>query len=209
MERERITISIKKTLLNDIDKTIDGVQIRNRSHAIETLASKGLKNSNINKAVLLLGGKDAMEYIPAAKEYITHLKSLGFEHLYIAVGYLADKIKQKVGFGEEYGLSIEYLEKGEGSGGAILPLKKSLNSTFVVINSSKYSKIDFSRLLDYHNRFSLSATISTDNLESLEGLYIFDPKIFEYIPKGFSMLETDVFPKLFAKNEIIVFPVAN
>lgn len=209
MERERITISIKKALLKEIDKTIDGVKVRNRSHAIETLSSKALNSKDIDKAVILLGGKNAMDYVPAAQEYLTFLKVLGFTDIYIAVGFLAEKIKQKIGFGEEYGLNISYLEKGEGSAGAILPLKKTLNGPFVVINAKKYTKIDFEKILDYHKNFNMIATIATDDLSEMNGLYIFDPKVFDLIPRGFSMLETDIFPKLMDKNQLIVFPVSD
>jgi NDP-sugar pyrophosphorylase family protein len=209
MERERITISIKKPLLKTIDKTVDGVQIRNRSHAIETLANKALNNSEIKKAIILLGGKDAMDYVPAAQEYLKFLKEIGFNEVFLAVGFLADKIKQKIGSGEEYGLSIKYLEKGEGSGGALLPLKKNLENTFVVINTANFSTFDYSRMLRYHKQFNLTATIATSDLSEMTGFYIFEPRIFDHIPKGFSMLDADIFPKLLDKNEILIFPVAN
>ena len=58
--KERITITLDKDLLNNVDKTIDEQIIKNRSHAIELLLSKSLKNQNLNKAILLVGGNTSI-----------------------------------------------------------------------------------------------------------------------------------------------------
>ena len=42
MDRERLTITLRKSLLGKVDELIDGTNIRNRSHAIETLISQSL-----------------------------------------------------------------------------------------------------------------------------------------------------------------------
>ncbi len=207
MERERITISIKKTILNEIDRTIDGTNIRNRSHAIETLARAALNYSDEKNAVVLLGGDDALKLIPAVKENLLALKSLGFKKVYIAVGYLADKIKEKLGNGEEYDMKLEYLEEGKGSGGALLPLKKHFKKTFFVINSSRAIKNDLNKILDFHKNKAAVATVVTDDLNTMDGLYIFEPELFKYLPKGFSMLETEILPKLAKEDKIIVKPL--
>lgn len=54
--KERLTITLDKDLLQNLDATIDGVTIRNRSHAIERLLDMALMHSNPRKAVLLAGG---------------------------------------------------------------------------------------------------------------------------------------------------------
>ncbi|MBU0471295.1 MAG: NTP transferase domain-containing protein [Nanoarchaeota archaeon] len=38
------------------------------------------------------------------------------------------------------------------------------------------------------------------------GLYILDPKVIDYIPEGFAMMETDVFPKLATGEELFGYP---
>lgn len=207
MERKRITISIKKDLLKSIDKIVDGTSVRNRSHAIETLAKKALGNKDINNAVILLGGQNAMEYIPAAKEYILKLRNAGFEKVYIAVGYLADKIKDELGNGDEYGLSLKYIEKGEGSGGAVLALKRYFENSFLVINTDTEFNTDLEQMFNFHNKFHSTASIITNDADSMSGIYLFEPKIFQYIPSGFSMLETDIFSKLLLENELVTYIV--
>ena len=46
---------------------------------------------------------------------------------------------------------------------------------------------------------------SPSNLISA-GLYILDPAVIDYIPDGFAMLETDVFPKLVDNEELSAYP---
>lgn len=208
MERERITISIKKKLLSAIDDTIDGVNVRNRSHALETLASKALNLSESKNAVILIGGDNALKTIPMVENNLNQLAKNGFEKVYIAVGYLGDKIKGKLGDGEKFDLELEYLEGGEGSGGALLQLKNLFKNTFLVYNFSDDSnELSLDRLLDFHKKHKSLATIITNNIEELNGIYIMEPDCFEYIPKGFSMLETDIFPKINADSKLVIYPI--
>src|SRR3989344_3541215 len=54
--RERLTITLKKELLEGLDSTIDGEKLRNRSHAIEYYLSKSLGITAM-KVLILAGGK--------------------------------------------------------------------------------------------------------------------------------------------------------
>jgi NDP-sugar pyrophosphorylase family protein len=209
MDRERITISIKKNVLEKIDRIIDGTSVRNRSHAIETLALKSLGGATSNQAVIILGGDDAIKAIPAAKAYLPKLKVAGFDSVVIAVGFLADKVKEKIGFGVEYDLTIKYSDKGEGSGGALNILKKELQSTFIVINTAKEYEIDLKNLLEYHRNHKSKFTIATDDIHSMLGIYVIEPEILSIIPKGFSMLDDDLIPKLINDKEIIIYWINN
>lgn len=209
MDRERITISIKKNVLEKIDQIIDGTSIRNRSHAVETLTLRSLGANTSNQAMIILGGDDAIKAIPAAKSYLPKLKSAGFDSVVIAVGFLADKVKEKIGFGIEYDLAIKYCDKGEGSGGALNMIKKDLKSTFIIINTAKDYDIDFKSLLEYHRNHKSKFTIATDDIHSLLGVYVVEPEILSLIPKGFSMLDEDLIPKLISNNELIVYPINN
>src|SRR4030067_1315659 len=56
MDRERLTITLKKSILIRVDELIDGTRLRNRSHTIETLISRSL-TPKINTAVILAGGR--------------------------------------------------------------------------------------------------------------------------------------------------------
>lgn len=208
MERERITISVKKDVLSAIDETIDGTKVRNRSHAIETLVLKSIGETDSKNALILLGGDSAQKSIPAAEDFLFKLKSLSFDTVKIAVGFLADKIKNKLGDGTDLSMNLDYTDKGEGTGGALLAHKKYFKSTFVVLNSANILDIDLKFLFDYHKKHHGVATIATDNLGTMKGIYIAEPEIFDYIPSGFSMLEERCFPKMIKEGKAVIYPLA-
>lgn len=207
MERERITISIKKDLLDKVDSTIDGVGVRNRSHALENLISVCFGAKMKKNAVILVGGKSAVKSIPEVKEMLFKLKDAGYEKVQIALGSLAEKIKESLGNGKEFGLVLEYVEEGEGTGGALLPLKRTFRDTFLAFNPGNTFPGNIDDLISFHKKHGLIATVATSDLPKLDGTYILEPKIYDYIPKDFSMLEEDIFPKLAKENQLAVFPM--
>ncbi len=209
MNRERISISIKKDLLQKIDRLVDGVTIRNRSHAIESLASQSLGINNISDAVVMAGGDSAADSVNAIKKSIVGLKSLGINEVIVALGYLGDKIKKGLGEGKDLGVEISYLEGSEGSGGALNLLKSALKKTFIVVNIEDDQEIDYKMLVDYHKNSHKIATVATSDIKSMRGIYILEPAVLSYLPNGFCMLEEDIFPKLLKENKVSVYPILN
>jgi len=206
MDRERITISIRKAVLDIVDKTIDGTSIRNRSHAIENLIVRASGQMN-KQAMILLGGDNAMKAIEPTKLFLNKLSESGFSKVNIAVGFLGDKVKDKLGDGSEFGIAIEYNEKGEGSGGAIASLKKTFKSPLVVFNTAKKFDFNLDSLIDFHQKYSPVATIITEDIDTLDGIYVLSPEILKNIPNGFSMLEEDIFPELLKEGKAIILPL--
>jgi len=207
MERERITISIKKDILRKVDQKIDGVKMRNRSHAIELLISESLGLSQINTAIIMAGGKGAVRLIPIVETAIQNLKKFGFNDISIAVGFLGDKVKQSIGNGSQFGVNVNYIEGGEGTAGSLLALKDRIKKTFLVVDLEENLNLNLKNLSDFHREHMGVATIAAKDLKAKKGYYIFEPEIFDYIPRGFSMMEEDVFPKLILENKLIFFPV--
>jgi len=208
MERERITISIKKKVLDEIDKTIDGILTRNRSHAIETLVQKAIGHNVTNSAVVLLGGDNALKAVPAAKNFLSIIDAAEYDRVYVAAGFLGNKIKDALGDDSDYNFTLEYSQKGEGSGGALLALKNQIKSeTFIVCNSPKKYDFDLEFVINYHRSHHAVATILTDSLNDFSGIYIFNREIFNKLPKGFSMLEDEILPALFRQGDAIIFPI--
>lgn len=207
MERERITISIREDILRKVDQRIDGVKMRNRSHAIELLITESLGLSQINFAVIMAGGKAAMKLIPVIEQTIESLKKFGFSEIYIAVGFLGDKVKQIIGDGKKFAININYIEGGEGTAGALLPLKDKIKKSFMVVNLDQSLKVNLKNLSDFHRQHLAIATVATKDLKSMKGCYVLEPEIFNFIPKGFSMLEEDIFPKLAGENKLIFYPM--
>ena len=207
MSRERVTITINKDVLSKIDKQIDRVKNRNRSHIIENIISEYLNLQKIKDVIIMAGGEEANKSIDAIKDAIIRLKAFGIDEIIIALGYLGENIKKALGDGKELNIKIDYLDKGEGSGGSILKLKNALKNTFIVVNLDKKIEIDYKMAIDFHKKTGKSATVATNDIKTLRGIYILEPEIISLLPKGFSMLEEDIFPRLIKENKLNIYPI--
>lgn len=206
-DRVRITISLSKNLADQIERCVDGVKIRNRSHAIETLVSESLDLIQVKQAVILAGGDQALKKVPQIQKMLNFLKSEGIFECLIAVGYLGDKIKKILGDGSELGMKINYYESELGTGGALLALKNKLKTTFLAVNVDQAVSFDLKNLLKYHREHQPIVTIATRSLLELKGVYVMEPKIFQFIPEGFCMLEDGVFHAVAKQGKLLSYPL--
>ena len=166
-DRVRVTISLSKELAAQIDGIVDGVKIRNRSHAIETLVSDSLDLIQAKQAVVLAGGEHAIDRLPAIEKMLSQLRQQGIFEIIMIVGYLGDKIREEIGTGKDRGMTIEYVESDLGSAGALVQLKHRLRRTFIVVNVEEPVSIDFKSLLRFHRENQPVATVATRSLRDL------------------------------------------
>ena len=206
-ERIRVTISLSKDLATRIDELVDGVHIRNRSHAIETLVSDSLELVQIRQAVVMAGGDRAVERLPAIERMLACLSQYGVRDITVAVGYLGDQIRQALGTGESRGLHIQYIESDLGTGGALLQLKPRLKRTFLVVNIEQPVEVNLKVLLKFHRDHQPVATIATRSLRELSGIYVMEPRLLASIPPGFCMLEDTVFDELTRQGKLLPYPI--
>jgi NDP-sugar pyrophosphorylase family protein len=206
-DRIRVTISLSRELATQIDELVDGVRIRNRSHAIETLVTDSLDLVQVKHAVILAGGQGALKRVPIILRMIQVLHSHGIFDILIAVGYLGEKIRKEVGDGGTKGVRIQYIESELGTGGALLQLRPKLKRTFLVINLDQPMELDLKNLLRFHHDHHPLVTIATRSLRELTGIYVMEPKLFNYIPEGFCMLEESVFDEVARLGKLLSYPV--
>ena len=105
--KQRISLTIEKGILKNVDSMVDGSKIKNRSHAVELLLSKSLGDHVPRRAVILAGGKGTrlrpLTYeIPKAlipvhgrtlTEHIFDLfKKYEIRDIVLAVGHMKEKI---------------------------------------------------------------------------------------------------------------------
>lgn len=203
----RVTISLAKETADQVDRLVDGLKIRNRSHAIETILNEGLGVSSVQHAVILAGGEHAQRRIPAIIHMLKILRSEGIFQVTIALGYLGDSIRHELRKGEKYGVKIEYMQSELGTGGALRELKKRVKQTFLVVNLDSPANLDVKNLLKFHREHQPVATIATKSLQDLMGVYVFEPEIFSFIPEGFCMLEESVFHELTKQGKLLPYPI--
>lgn len=167
MDRERLTITLRKDILKRLDNLIDGIKIRNRSHAIESIMEKAL-TKKVTRAVILAGGKGVklrpLTYeipkvlIPVAgkpllEHQIDFLRESDIRQVFLAIGHLGEKIKNHLADGSRFGVNISYSEekRPQGTAGALRALKSKLKGeAFLLLHGDILAEIDLRELFAFH-----------------------------------------------------------
>ena len=159
----------------------------------------------IPKPLVPIGGMPILEIV------IRQLQAHGFHRITLAVGYLSELIKAYFQDGSRWGVQIDYSFETEPLGTAgPLALIAGLSETFLVMNADILTDMDYKGLLRYHREEQAVATIGaynrqvkidlgvivadghqrikdyiekpTHNYLVSMGIYIFEPKVLEFIP---------------------------
>lgn len=210
MQRERLTITLRNDLLGQIDRKIDGVRIRNRSHAIEYLLTKSL-GGKISTAFILAGGHGLkmrpftyempksmipIHNRPLLEHTIELLRNNNIRDLYIGIDYLGEKIKEYFGDGAKFGVKIIYIEskKPLGTAGALLDAKRHFNhSPFIVIHGDVLADIDLADMIDFSEEEKGIVTMALTSVEdpsSYGAVRLRGSKIVEFSEKPKSEAQT-------------------
>ena len=150
---------------------------------------------------------------PILEIIIRQLKSYDLKDITLAVGYLGNLIQSYCNNGQKWGVKIEYNFENRplGTVGSLSSIK-GLDRTFLVMNGDLLTTFDFSKFIKYHQEKKNIATIAVTKrklsvdygvLQSNEhseltqyiekpdldykvsmGIYLFEPEILKYIPKG-------------------------
>lgn len=183
MERERLTITLKKEIVNSIDRMVDGAKIRNRSHAIEYVLSKGLFPEK-TKVVILTGGKGVklrpftyempkallpVHNKPLLQHTLEFMAKNGFRDIIVSIGYLGNKIKEYFRDGSSFGIRIAYVEQKGKESGTVQPLLQAQKlvgkSPFVLWYGDVLAKVDLFDMLDFHKSSKSIATMGITSVE--------------------------------------------
>lgn len=165
--------------------------------------------------------------MPILEIVIRQLKRHGFDEVTLAVGHLAELLMAYCGDGSKFGVKLDYSreEKPLGTSGP-LALIPNLDETFLVMNGDLLTTIDYGDMLRRHRERGAIASIAchqrdvkidfgvieagADNwIENYiekptlhysvsMGIYIFEPEIMNYVPKGAYLDLPDLIKKLLA-----------
>ncbi len=180
----------------------------------------------IPKPLVPVGGVPILELV------IRQLKAHGFQHITLAVGYMADLIRSYFGDGSRWGLKIDYSYEDQPLGTVgPLSLISGLQDTFLVMNADVLTDINYEELLKYHKTQGGLATIAAyektvkidlgvivkngdgriedyvekptqSNLVSM-GIYVFEPQVLNFINGGY--LDFPDLVKLLLKKRLPVY----
>lgn len=174
--------------------------------------------------------------VPILEVVIRQLKQAGFEDITLAVGYLAELLVAYFGDGSKLGVRIHYSREEQPLGTAgPLGLLDRWHEPFLVMNGDLLTTLNYRQMWDQHHLSSAIATlatyqrdvtidlgvIETDDVGLVQnyiekptyhytvssGVYVFAPKVLEYIPRGERMDLPDLILKLLAAgHQIATYP---
>ena len=201
--KERITITINKKTLEKIDKTIDGVNIPNRSIAIERIIKEHFEPVKSRSAFILAGGSGTrlrpltyeipkpmmpVNGRPILEHIIEQLKKADFIDIIISIGYLGSKIREYFGDGSKFGVKIRYSEETSpiGTGGAIKRNQNLFHDDFIMLNGDNLFDFDLNKIYEFHKKDKPLATIalvSRDDVSQFGVVEMEGNKVVKFIEK--------------------------
>lgn len=167
--KERITITLDKDLIKEIDEKVDGFLVKNRSHAIETYLFKVLGVNKIRKAVILSGGqsKKIQALVKINDQFVIEhilelLKRYGVTEVIVILNDSRQRIREILGDGSRYDLTITYVQESMplGTAGALRLVTKFLTEPFIVTNDDELKDIDLKEMFKEHKAKRSIATIA-------------------------------------------------
>lgn len=116
---------------------------------------------DVPKPLLTVGPQPILETI------LGGFASQGFYNFAFSVNYKAEMIEKHFGDGSTWGVNIGYLreDKRLGTAGALSLLNPVPDETLLVMNGDLLTRVDFRRLLDFHQSGSSAATMAVRNYD--------------------------------------------
>ncbi|MBI4052733.1 MAG: nucleotidyltransferase family protein [Candidatus Diapherotrites archaeon] len=172
--RVRATITIKKDLLEQVDRLVDGTSIRSRSQAMESLLSKILSDFRLSQALVLAGGRKSellwngrpkfLEKINDKALLQTVMDSIhefNVNNFLVYVDSNAEEIISGIR-AKSPPYAVDFIE-GDRPTGTISPLLKAkarLKDTFLVAYGDTITSINLNDMLSFHRKNKAIATVA-------------------------------------------------
>ncbi|HWI04567.1 MAG TPA: sugar phosphate nucleotidyltransferase, partial [Acidimicrobiales bacterium] len=168
---------------------------------------------------------------------IAGLAAAGIEEVFLAVNYLAEVFEQRLGAGEQLGVSLRYLreEHAMGTAGALSLLPPADYGPIVVANGDILTTVDFGRLFDFHWRHEAAITVAGVEyrspipygvLRNVEhhllaidekperrdfcsaGIYVVEPEVLQFLPPKAAVGMPELIAEVLAEGRPVhVFPI--
>jgi NDP-sugar pyrophosphorylase family protein len=167
---------------------------------------------------------------PILEIMLRQMKRAGIRHVTLTVGYLGNMLRLFFQDGTRLGMQIEYVDENKplGTSGPLANVA-GLEDTFLVTNGDVLTDLDLNDLISFHQEQRAIATIAThkrkvninlgvvdldkqnavvdylekpsiDYLVSM-GVYVFEPRVLQYIPKDEYLDFPDLVKTLVAADE--------
>jgi NDP-sugar pyrophosphorylase family protein len=180
--KERVTLTIEETILQQVDNQVDGYNVKNRSHAVELLLLKALGSAAPKTGLILAGGKDGrlrplsgkspwplvqLHNKPILQHSLDLFKRYGIRRAIITLGSKGEQIRSHFGDGRNQGMNISYLEEGEplGTMNLLNLARPFLSDTFIICNADEVKNIDLAEMYRFHKENRAMATIALTTVD--------------------------------------------
>lgn len=211
----RISLTLDKEILKEVDSLIDGIIIRSRSDAIEKLLKEQITYKKT--AVILAGGRPENLFIKELNTYrplvnignkkliediVMKCRGSGFSRI-IIIGFpiLISKIYEVLGDGKKYNVNIEYIEEDKelGSAKTLELAKDRLKTDFLFLPCDHWFDFDLKKLQEFH---LLHNGIVTLGIHSRTSFYW---KTSVVVLDGYKIVEYEEYPKKPKTHLISIF----
>lgn len=228
--KEKISITIDTELIKQADSIIDGISVRNRSQALESLLRKALSERTIDCVVILSGG-DLKElefegtYKPLVKidgspillDTVRKFRSVGITKVIVAAGPITEKVFDLLGDGSEYGVNVIYVkDRDAGTAGAVRAAARYIKGPFFVVLGDVHFEFDIKKMISFHRTNRELATIAVSVAElgdSKDSIKITGNRITEFrynavgvkthhVNAGVYLFETEVISRIPKKGSL-------
>ena len=183
---------------------------------------------SIPKPLLPIAEKPILEII------LRNFRTFGITEVIISVGYQGELIKAFCADGAKFGISVKYVdeEKPLGTAGPLSLMRDcfSEGEKFVLMNGDIFTQLNFSRMIDYHNKGNYCMTLGYRTYEhklpfgvlELEGpklcgivekpstefnvstgIYILDASVIDFVPDNTFFTMPELANKLLEKKRQI------
>lgn len=171
--------------------------------------------------------------MPILEVIVRQLARAGVAEVVLTVGHLAELLRAFFGDGSHFGLKIRYSYEDQPLGTAgPLALVDGLNETFLVMNGDVLTDLNIRDLIRYHREMGASATIAmhqrkvkidlgvilcdggtrvvgyiekpTYDYQVSMGVYVFEPRVLDFIPRGKYLDFPNLVHKLLGEGEKVV-----
>jgi Nucleoside-diphosphate-sugar pyrophosphorylase involved in lipopolysaccharide biosynthesis/translation initiation factor 2B, gamma/epsilon subunits (eIF-2Bgamma/eIF-2Bepsilon) len=201
--KNRISVTLSGELIKEVDKTVNGIDVPNRSFAIEKLLRERLRPKANRVAIILAGGEGTrlrpltyeipkpmipIKGKPILEYIIDRLKLADVSEIVVTTGYKSDKVKEYFGNGEKFGVAIRYIDERtpRGTGGAVKAVEGLLHDDFFVINGDNLFDFNLNEIYEFHKKEKAIVTIGLTNQEDVSKFGVVEldgTKITKFIEK--------------------------
>jgi dTDP-glucose pyrophosphorylase/predicted transcriptional regulator len=142
---------------------------------------------------------------------ILHLIKFGIKEIIISINYLGDKIKDEIGNGEKYGISISYIneEYSMGTAGSISLIDEFNSNSYLITNADVLTDIDFEKMYKSHLENNSDLTVASNEYQVNIPFAVFEMdnnRVISSVEKPIKSYKTNAGIYLVKANEIKKIP---